>query len=83
MKRKVYLVTIVCAFDDVVVGCYLTLKQARKRAKEARQDSSIRFDYEDFVSVDTDPKFVRISCFLGKKQISADDTDFSYNSETA
>ena len=72
---KSYIVIIVCNFDDVIVGCYDNLREARFRARVAAANPAIRLESEYQGCADTEPILVRILVFQGCEEIASEDLE--------
>ena len=74
---KSYIVLVVCKFDDVIMGCYQSLEDARFRARVAAANPAIRLVSKGQGSVDTEPLFVRILVFQGSEEIDSKDIELT------
>ncbi len=66
---KTYVVTIVCTFDDVIVGCFFRKGAAIERANEVVANPDLRHNYKDTQETDSTPVLVRIACYCGKESL--------------
>ncbi len=74
---KSYIVVVVCNFDDVIVGCYQNIKDARFRARVVAANPVIRLESKGQGSADSEPSFVRILTFQESEEIASEDIELT------
>lgn len=72
---KSYIVVIVCNFDDVIVGCYTDIVEARRRARVAAKNPAIRLESKLQGCADTEPILVRILTFQGCLELDSEEVE--------
>ena len=73
---ETYVVTVVCKFDDVVVGCYDNEKSALRRMRACLANRSIRHRYMDVQSTDTGVVCVRVVRYIGARAYAVAEIDY-------
>jgi hypothetical protein len=66
---RVFVVTISCTLDDVIVGCYASQRSANRRFVQALANPGIRYCYADFQQTDSTPILVSLVSYNGCKAI--------------